>query len=103
MNLLCRVAGLSLRDGVRSSDIRRELEVDPLLLFVERSQLRWFGHLIWMLPGRIPLEFFQASPTGRRPWERRRTRWRDYISQLACQRLGIRQNELENVAGERKV
>jgi len=37
------VAGLSLRDRVRSSDIRRKLGVEPLLLRVERSQLRWFG------------------------------------------------------------
>jgi len=33
---------------------------------------------------------------------RHRTRWKDYISQLACERLGIPNNELEKVAGERK-
>uniref|UniRef100_A0A8C2WQN1 THAP domain-containing protein 1 n=1 Tax=Cyclopterus lumpus TaxID=8103 RepID=A0A8C2WQN1_CYCLU len=30
------------------------------------------------------------------------TRWRDYISRLALERLGIPQNELESVAGERE-
>jgi len=50
MSFLRRVAGLSLRDRVRSSDIRRELGVEPLLVHVERSQLRWFGHLIGMPP-----------------------------------------------------
>ncbi len=40
ISFLCRVAGLSLRDRVRSSDIRRELGVEPLLLCSERSQLR---------------------------------------------------------------
>jgi len=44
MSFLRRVVGLSLRDRVRSSDIRRELRVEPLLLRIERSQLRWFGH-----------------------------------------------------------
>jgi len=34
MSLLRRVTGLSLRDRVRSSDIRRELGVEPLLLRV---------------------------------------------------------------------
>jgi len=29
MNFLCRVVGLSLQDRVRSSDIQRELEVEP--------------------------------------------------------------------------
>jgi len=66
---LCRVAGLSLRDRVRSSDIRRELGVEPLLIHVKRSQLRWFGHLIRMPPGRL-LEVFRARLTGRRPWGR---------------------------------
>lgn len=101
MSFLRRVAGLSLRDRVRSSDIRRELGVEPLLLRVERSQLRWFGHLIRMPPGRLPLEVFRARPTGRRPRGRPRARWRDYISLLAWERLGIPQEELECVAGER--
>jgi len=98
MSFLGRVAGLSLRDRVRSSDIRRELGVDPLLPRVERSQLRWSGHLIRMPPGRLPLEVFRACPTGRRPRGRPRTRWRDYISHLAWERLA--QEELESVAGE---
>ncbi|KAK0138170.1 putative uncharacterized transposon-derived protein F52C9.6 [Merluccius polli] len=42
MSFLRRVAGLSLRDRVRSSVVREELGVDPLLLrYVERSQMRW--------------------------------------------------------------
>uniref|UniRef100_A0A8C3A8W9 NADP-dependent oxidoreductase domain-containing protein n=1 Tax=Cyclopterus lumpus TaxID=8103 RepID=A0A8C3A8W9_CYCLU len=40
MSFLSRVAGLSLRDRVRSSDIRGELGVESLLLRVQRSQLR---------------------------------------------------------------
>ncbi|KAK0148818.1 Calmodulin-regulated spectrin-associated protein 3 [Merluccius polli] len=52
MRFLRRVAGLILRDRVRSSDIRRELRVEPLLLCVERSQLRW----VRMPPGCLPLE-----------------------------------------------
>jgi len=79
------------------------LGVEPLLLSVERSQLGWFGHLIRMPPGRLPWEVFQARPTGRRPRGTPRTRWRDYVSRLACERLRIPQNELENVAGEREV
>ena len=44
MSFLRRVAGRSLRDRVRSSVTREELGVEPLLLHVERSQLR-LGHL----------------------------------------------------------
>ena len=67
MSFLRRVAGLSLRDKVRSLVIREELGVDPLLLRVERSQMRCLGLLVRMLPGRLPGEVFRARPTGRRP------------------------------------
>ena len=40
MRFLRRVAGVSLRDRVRSTVIREGLGVEPLLLCVERSQLR---------------------------------------------------------------
>ncbi|TWW69186.1 R2DM Retrovirus-related Pol polyprotein from type II retrotransposable element, partial [Takifugu flavidus] len=100
MSFLCRVAGLNLRDRVRSSDIREELGVEPLLLHIERSKL---GHLARMPSGRLPLEVFRTCPTGRRPRGRPRSRWRDYISGLAWERLGVSPEELMEVAGERAV
>ena len=103
MSFLRRVAGLSLRDRVRSSVIREGLRVEPLLLRIERSQMRWLGHLVRMPPGRLPGEVFRARPTGRRPRGRPRTRWRDYVSRLAWERLGVPPEELEEVAGERGV
>ncbi|KAI3354170.1 hypothetical protein L3Q82_018712 [Scortum barcoo] len=42
-------------------------------------------------------------PTGRRPRGRPRTRWRDYVSQLAWERLGVPPEELEEVSGVREV
>ncbi|KAK0155726.1 Retrovirus-related Pol polyprotein from type-1 retrotransposable element R2 [Merluccius polli] len=70
------VAGLSLRDRVRSLVIREELGVDPLLLREEPDE-----------------------ETRGRP----RTRWGDYVSRLAWERLRIPQEELDEVAGEREV
>ncbi|TWW77398.1 R2DM Retrovirus-related Pol polyprotein from type II retrotransposable element [Takifugu flavidus] len=46
-------------------------------------------------PGRLPGEVFRACPSGRRPPGRPRTRWRDYVSRLAWERLGIPPDELE--------
>jgi len=43
MSFLHKVAGLSLRDRVRSSDIRRELRVEPLL--PGASPERFSGHV----------------------------------------------------------
>ncbi len=67
MSFLHRVAWRSLRDRVRSSVTREELRVEPLLLDIERSQLRWLGHLFQMPPGHLPGEVFRVRPTGRRP------------------------------------
>ncbi|XP_056625668.1 uncharacterized protein LOC130437983 [Triplophysa dalaica] len=80
-----------------------ELRVDPLLLHIERGQLRWLGHLFRMPPGRLPGKVFRAFPTGRRPRGRPRTRWRDYVSRLAWERLGVPPVELEEVSREREV
>ncbi|KAK3538499.1 hypothetical protein QTP86_006187 [Hemibagrus guttatus] len=103
MSFLRRVAGHSLRDRVRSSVTREELGVEPLLLHIERGQLRWLGHLFRMPPGRLPGEVFRACPTRKRPRGRPRTRWRDYVFRLAWERLGVPPEELEEVAREREV
>ena len=88
---LRRVAGVSLRGKVRSTAIQEGLGVEPLLLRVERSQLRWFGHLVKMPLSSLPREVFQARPAGKRPRGRPRTRWRDYISSLTLEHLAIRE------------
>ncbi|KAK3547532.1 hypothetical protein QTP86_021516, partial [Hemibagrus guttatus] len=67
-----------------------------------------YGHELWVMtkrmpPGRLPGEVFQACPTGKRPRGRPRTRWRDYVSRLAWERLGIPPEELEEVSGEREM
>ncbi|KAK3574287.1 hypothetical protein QTP86_004367 [Hemibagrus guttatus] len=54
-------------------------------------------------PGRLPGEVFRACPTGKRPRGRPRTRWRDYVFQLARECLGVPPEELEEVAREREV
>ncbi|KAL7853999.1 hypothetical protein AOLI_G00208430 [Acnodon oligacanthus] len=60
-----------------------ELRIELLLLRIERSQLRWFGHLIRMHPGRLPVGVYQAQPIRTRPRGHPRVRWRDYISKMA--------------------
>lgn len=61
-----------------------ELRVEPLLFSVSEGQLRWFGHLIRMPPGYIPLEEL-------------------YITHQVWEWLGIPQEELQSVSGERDV
>ncbi|KAK3518551.1 hypothetical protein QTP70_001607 [Hemibagrus guttatus] len=55
-----------------------------------------------MPPGRLPGEVFRACPTGKKPWGKPRTSWRDYVSRLAWKHLGVPPEELEEVSGERE-
>lgn len=48
---------------------------------------RWLSALC---PGRLWASPSGARTTGTRPWGRRGTCWRDYISQPPCERSGIR-------------
>ena len=48
MGFLRRMSGLTLLDKVESADIRESLNIEVLLLRLERSQLRWYGHVTRM-------------------------------------------------------
>ena len=45
MGFLRRISGLTLLDKVESADIRESLNIEALLLRLERLQLRWYGHV----------------------------------------------------------
>ncbi|CAF4475774.1 unnamed protein product, partial [Rotaria sp. Silwood2] len=62
MRFLRRVAGLTLRGKTRSSSIRESLQIEPLFLHIERSQLQWFGHVLRMPQNQLPYQIFQAIP-----------------------------------------
>ena len=71
--------------------------IEPLLLRIERSQLRWFGHVSRMPQERLPKQALHAKANGRRPVGRPRTRWTDYIEDLGWNRLGLRPSEMMEV------
>lgn len=77
------LAGLSHRDSMRSLGIQTEIREEPQLLYVERSQLRFFRHLIRMPPVCLTLVVPEAHWTVRRSWGWPRTHWRDYLPHLA--------------------
>ena len=78
MRFLRRIEGVALFSQVRSSEIRKSLNIAPLLLRIKRSQLRWFGHVSRMPQERLPGQALLPKANGRRPVGRPRTRWTDY-------------------------
>jgi len=66
MGFLRNVHGVTLRDKVPSCEIRKTLNVKPLLFWVERSQVWCYSHV-----SRMPQDIFArrvllATPTGKR-------------------------------------
>ena len=80
------MAGVSLRERVRSSVFRERLGLEPLTPLL-REESAEEVHLVRMPTGRLLWEVLQAPPAGRRPRGRPKTWWRVYISTLAWERL----------------
>ena len=64
MSFLRKIERVTLFNKVRSSEIRKSLNIEPLLLRIERSQLRWFGHVSRMPQERLPKQAFHAKQMG---------------------------------------
>ena len=81
----------------------RSLNIEPLLLRIERSQLRWLGLASRMPQERLPKQALHAKANGRRPVGRPRTRWTDYIEDLGWNRLGLHPSEMMEVMEDREM
>jgi len=88
---------MTLRDKVCRCAIRKPENVKPLLR-IQRSQLRWLGHLSKMPRESLARQVLLAIPTGKGPIGRPRTRWSEYISDLAWTRLGTEPAEISEIA-----
>ena len=74
MSFLQRIEGVTLFNKVRSSEIRKSLNIEHLLLRIERSQLRWFGNVSRMPQERLPKQAILAKANERIPVGRPKTR-----------------------------
>ena len=88
---------------MRSSEIRKSLKIEPLLLQIERSHLRWFGAVSRMPQTRLPKQALLAKANGRRPVGRPRTRWKNYIEDLRWNRMGLHPSKMIDVMEDREV
>ena len=103
MRFLRRTAGVSLRDHIHSSTIRQELNVEPLLLTVEKSQLRWLGHVLRQPEERLVRQALIADVQGKRPRGRPRSTWLNTMRQIVTGRCDIPWEFVEEVASNRTI
>ena len=103
MRFLRRIEGVTLFNKVRSSEVRKSLNIEPLILRSERSQLRWFGHVSRMPQESLPKQALLAKANERRPVGRPRTRWTNYIEDLGWKCLGLHPSEMMDVMEDREV
>ena len=74
MGFLRRLRGLALLDKIKSADICESLNIESLLLRLEKLQLRWYGQVTRMSQERTAKKLLCSALMGRRPRGRPRTR-----------------------------
>ena len=62
MRFLRKIVGVTRLDRVRNTAIREKLATEPLLLHIEKSQLRWFGHVCRMPHERLTWQILNSHP-----------------------------------------
>ena len=87
---------------VRSCEIGTALKVQPRL-GIERSQLRWFGHVPRIFHEGLVRNVLLALPTGKGPIGHPRPVWSDCISDLVWSRLIVEPAELSEIPVDRDV
>ena len=83
-------------DKLCNTAIRESLNTELLLLQIEKSQLRWFGHVTRMSKGQLPKQTSYAKICKKWLIEWPQTRWIDYIEDLGWNRLGFHPSEMQS-------
>ena len=74
MRVLRRIKGVTLRDKVKSVDIRKELDVSSIQEKVREMRLRWYGHMQRMEENNEVRAVGDTRVPGKRPRGRPRGR-----------------------------
>jgi len=78
MTVLRRIRDVTRRDRRINLDVRKELGVNrDMVNTVRQKRLLYFGHVVSMLPPRVPNLLLYGRVEGTRPPGRPRKRWLD--------------------------
>jgi hypothetical protein len=82
MRCLRKVVNKTRRDHVRNEEIRKTVGTIPIVKYIERQRLKWFGHLMRMKPSSPAARAYNMrieSPRGR---GRPRRRWIEGVTDI---------------------
>jgi hypothetical protein len=66
MRFLLSLSGVTLRDRIKSEEIRKKWNVEEMLDDVQNYQLKWNQHVLRMPENTIPRKALQYRPPGKR-------------------------------------
>ena len=95
MRMLRRIKRVTIRDRIRSSDMRQELGVKGIVEIARQSRLRWYGHLMRMEEGNKVKEVWNMTVQGNRPRGRPKKRWMDCVKS-DMEAIGLREEDASN-------
>ena len=101
MRFLRKTTGNTRRDRIRNQNIREELKVEPLIETIEKTTLRWYGHVVRMKEERLPRKMLEVRSLGTRGKGRPRIEWEEYVEGL-CTARGKTKKDIKRLALERK-
>ena len=74
------LAGFTLLDHKRNTEIRDNLKIYNMTHLIEQQKRKWYEHVTRMEEKRLPNIILNYKPRGKRDRGRPRTRWMDHIS-----------------------
>lgn len=101
MKYLRRVRGVTRRDRIRNTEIRKDLNVKPMAEFIEERQLGWWGHLQRMEGTRQVKRVWEAKIVKKKRRGRPRKTWDGAVGEI-LERKGTTWREARTRAASRK-
>ncbi|KAI8516720.1 hypothetical protein Bbelb_053010 [Branchiostoma belcheri] len=102
MRCLRRAAGKTRRDRVRNEVIRQLVGNKPVLQFIAKQRVQWFGHLMRMPTTQPALRAYTTRHSGVRARGRPRRQWIDGVAETLSAH-GMTLREATHLAVERRL
>ena len=77
-----KTINVTRRDRYRNDTVRTQIEIEPTQHCIAKQKIKWFGHLVRMMPSETPSMTFNTKHSGWKARGRPRKRWMDGIREV---------------------